>query len=112
MKETLHDDATGKDLAPIAFETDVLLAGILAKAYSDSDCAAPIQCWAFSVPSRDLMIGNTIYRTGGMRRKINGVETAGVQLSVIEHGELKATYFFPFRALKEFSFTLEGVQVH
>lgn len=106
------DDATGKELEVQSWSGNILIAAILAKIYSEADYNAPIQNWAYAVSNRDLMILDKTYRAGPMRRRINGLEVTGIQLSIIDQlGDCLETHFFPIETFKSFNFQILGVKI-
>ncbi len=98
------------NIQPISFRDSILLAGILAKIYAESDYNSPIHNWAWAVPNRELPVGDVLYRVGPARCMVDGQEVNCVQLTVIRPQET-VHYQFPITELRSVDIQLRGFQI-
>lgn len=103
-----------EDLKPIKFQANSLLGGVLAKIYSEIDYETPIRMWGADIPNRKLILGDVEYTANTMRQVVDGVETAGIQLTVIDNSganKVQSLYFFPIQQLRSVVLEVQGIQL-
>lgn len=105
------NNRTTEELETLTFEENILLAGVVAKIYSEADYHSPIQGWARAVPNRELMVGDTLYRCAHGRLRIDGQEQSGVQMTVVRPDKSMEHYFMPIDHLRTLKIELKGFRI-
>lgn len=98
---------TTNDIQQLTLEENILLAGVLAKIYAETDYNSPIQNWGWAIANRELPVGDTLYRVGPARCTVDGQETNCVQVTIISPQRV-VHWQFPIDQLRSVHLRLQG----